>query len=424
MQFAEEFGVDPELAVELLRWQSDLAEHLEELRSLPSYAYAEIVNPTKGSLGGLDVYLNNPTVADTAFIDSIPSPPIGEKRTLESEITSAEAEALVAAEKQSLRSEHGPDVFVIVDVDWEAGTVIGRIDDSPPPIEAAGCAMSDQTGGYAQGGRAASWVTPTDCNETEGQAGTSGFSVYFNGKQGILTSGHLLTEAFGIPTYQHFVSDTSEGLEVRCINPCSSALKGYYNNDASSTWSRSRAYASLRPYYNDNSAGWDDYAVWRERYASTNPSGRIYVVPGGPNAHHGFTGGYYSIYDFDKDSEFPLNGSTVCQAAQEHSTGGGGLFCGTIAENPSSYSLTSSDRAVSVDYFTVAGKGPMHGASGGPWFQQNTGLGIFRSFGRFDGVDYGFFERIEPIFIQLKNVWSSSRLYCMNWYGQTVTCVP
>lgn len=431
VQYAAEFGVDAPTAVDLLRWQSDLANYLEELRSLSSYAYEQIVNPTPGSLGGLDVYLKEPSLSDAAFVDAIPSPPGGANRLRPSKLTKAEAKALVVAEKQRLASALGPDEYVLVDIDWAAGTVTGRIAERPEvTLTANGCAMSTQTGGFLQGGRAVTMVDPNSCTAPEGVACTSAFAVYFNGKQGILTAGHCLvdayTGAFGVPQGQHFVSDTVEGLEVRCINPCSSTLKGYFNDIATSRYSRSRAYASLRPYYNDWDPDWDDYAVWRERYASSTPSGRIYVIPGGPNTIGGFSSGFYSINSYAKDSAFPGFWTWVCQAAKEASENGQGLYCGKLVFNPTSWIMTSSGRSVGVDYSDRAGLGPGGGSSGGPWFYDNIGLGVAHGRISVNGVDYGVFERIEPIFNQLKAVSSTSKLYCeSSWLpGVTVACTP
>lgn len=133
-QFAAEFGVDADVAVELLRWQASLAWYLEELRSLPSYAHSEIVNPVQGDLGGFDVYLKDPTGSEVAFVESIPSPVGGANRIIASEFTKTESETLARAEIQRLREIHGADAHVLVDIDWVAGTVVGRVT-APPVVE-------------------------------------------------------------------------------------------------------------------------------------------------------------------------------------------------------------------------------------------------------------------------------------------------
>jgi len=187
-----------------------------------------------------------------------------------------------------------------------------------------------------------------DCEVPAGSC-TAGFAVYFNGKQGVLTAGHCATEAWGEAQGQHFVTDTIEGIDLRCVSVCSTASKGYFPNYTSAEFSATRSYAALRPYYNDKTIGWDDYAMWRERYASTQPSGELYIVPGGTAGLNGFFGGFFHITSYAKDSQFPNVGTWVCQGAGNLALRGG-LHCGFIENNPGITFTTTTHRSVDVEW--------------------------------------------------------------------------
>ncbi|GBE25062.1 hypothetical protein BMS3Bbin02_01346 [bacterium BMS3Bbin02] len=297
------------------------------------------------------------------------------------------------------------------------------IKEGPTVTESDGCALSTQTGGTANGGRSLTVADPTDCSAPKPPC-TAAFGVYFNGKQGVLTAGHCATVLLGVPQGQHFVTDTVEGLDLRCVNPCSVATKGYFPNYTSAEYSATRSYAALRPYYNDYTLGWDDYAVWRERYASTQPSGELYIVPGGTAGLNGFFGGFFHITSFAKDSQFPNVGTWVCQGAGNLALRGG-LHCGFIENNPGITFTTTTHRSVDIEWGVLSKPGGGEGSSGGPWFYDNIGLGIHT--GVSTGPNFwGSFERIEPVFIQLQQVSSTTKLYCMSSAtgGSTVTCVP
>ena len=127
-----------------------------------------------------------------------------------------------------------------------------------------------------------------------------------------------------------------------------------------------------------------------------------------------------------KDSAFPGVLTWVCQAAGEGSDNGGGLYCGTILANPSVITMKTSGRGVDVALSLAAGVRPGGGSSGGPWFYDNIGLGIHQGTDDPNGVWVAYFERIEPVFSQLKTVSSTTKLYCeSSWLpGVTVACTP
>ncbi len=134
--YAATFGVSNDMASRLLEWQSALGAYTEQIRSLPSYGFALIVNPSPGDPGGFVVYLKNPTPEDRALIDSLPKPPIGTVRLVESALTDTEASRLSAAEKVRVRSETWASAAVTIEIDWERGTVTGVLNPDVPSAAA------------------------------------------------------------------------------------------------------------------------------------------------------------------------------------------------------------------------------------------------------------------------------------------------
>ncbi len=134
--YAATFGVSNAMAARLLQWQAALNDYNEQIRSLPSYGFALIVNPSPGDPGGYVVYLKNPTPEDRALIDSLPKPPIGTVRLVESALTDTEASRLSAAEKVRVRGETWASAAVTIAIDWERGIVTGTLNPDVPSAAA------------------------------------------------------------------------------------------------------------------------------------------------------------------------------------------------------------------------------------------------------------------------------------------------
>jgi hypothetical protein len=273
--------------------------------------------------------------------------------------------------------------------------------------------MSTETGGQLDGGR--SFHIATEYNNCDhGGACTLGFSAYLISKQGSLTAAHCVNNeyrgiGYGSATGYNgliYSGDSEWWMEAKCQNSCNGVSEDEYS------------WAALRPYWADSLPD-DDLAFVRERYASTQPSGRIYVS----------NQGFYNIIGFFDDSAGPLSGVTVCQSAGKDttSTGAGGIgpgqHCGTIEAfySGSPQANFTPDRWTRVDPFE---DGDASGASGGPWFMYRTsstvvGMGIHTTSNSAHTRRY--YERIDPALSAMRGAnGSGTTAYMFCAYGVSV----
>lgn len=179
-------------------------------------------------------------------------------------------------------------------------------------------------------------------------------------------------------------------------------------------------FASLRHYRSDYLPD-DDISFVRERYASADPRGRIYL---GPN-----NGPWRNINSVA--SSPASNGWTICmKSASTNDVGEGGtvdhdagVMCAEVDDNIDYYASNSTTQRWTQMEFDVGDPTPAGGSSGGPWYFGHTAYGTHTGHVTAGGVFYGFYQRIETSLPSLEAAHGGDfRLYC----GGTseFTCEP
>ncbi|MCP4968748.1 MAG: hypothetical protein GY926_26410 [bacterium] len=407
--YAEKHGVSLERASELIDWQATVRDELRSIATAAGdrYVKARIIHPdeNKDDPGepAIEVFIFEPTKEETAAIarlgaDVSLEPAFADLKTIHETVDSVRVTA---------RAEFS-DEFVEVSVDPGTGDI--TIEASPPGHSDADCVpMSTQTGGQLDGGRT---FRVKDENINCGQkVCTLGFSAYLAGKQGALTAAHCVNNTKGINYGSStgndgmiYSGDAEWWIEAQCQNWCNGKASGGFS------------WASLRPWWVDSYPD-DDLGFVRERYGSTQPSGRVYVS----------NVGFYNIIGFYDDSSGELEGEVVCHSAGRGTQGiGQGEHCGEVEAHysyaPHGWFGTSTNRWTRVDPYE---NGDAGGASGGPWYihipnsNNVVGLGIHTTSNWNDTKRY--YERIDPAVATMRGAQGSgTSAYMFCAYGVSV----
>lgn len=259
----------------------------------------------------------------------------------------------------------------------------------PQPPES--CSPSSVSGGGLESGRRVELAEADNCSELVGC--TSGFTAWWGTSggdyQGLLTAGHCVEN-------RGLADDEDSRADLMYAD-------------------QTTIYASLR-HYSSSFMPEDDVAFLRERYASTDPRGRI---------HLGLSSEPYRRITARAGSPRPL-GHTVCvkSAANDDVDDGAdhaaGFMCGEVVDEMDFWRPTSGPDSVANRWTRVEmfDDEPTGGASGAPWFFGRTAYGVHTG-----GSSAEWYERIEEALEGLESKHGgNARLYCRDSAGDDYLC--